>query len=460
MKKKSRWIILGLALVLIVSACSRSGVDSGGVSPTPGELLEGLAVVERVEALLLESFPVQVHLLVQGDLPDGCTTLANWSVSREGNAFSVTLPTTRPKDAMCTQALVPYEVTIPLDVAGLAAGTYAVTVNGSNGADGAGVSSATFTLAVDNVAANEQPEVPLAAEGARFVLSQVLGITDVEIVSVQPVEWPNACMGLAYPEELCAAIITPGAIVTLAVGDAIYTYHADQTGGSVRLAQAPPVALDAPVLAWQNTFQGVCGQLLLNLDRGAAGRCGSPMIAAPLRSDWVQRNLPELVSTYAPFRAETVAGTVVFTGTGALVATPVEQRMLAEFARIAAGIIEGGREGASYGLALALHREGGLAGICEDSEVTVSGEAFISSCRGATPERLAYGRLTVEELAQLYALLDSTSFFEWSDPTAIAYDGLAQELTFTGRGDVAGGEVEVQALLDLVSAIYARLVQR
>lgn len=455
MIKKSGWIILGLALTLIVSACSRRGV-----SPTPGQPLEGLAVVERVEVLLLESFPVQVHVLVQGDLPDGCTTLAEWSVSREGNAFRVTLPTARPKDAICTQALVSYEVTIPLDVAGLSAGTYTVTVNDSKGTDGAGANSATFTLVVDNVAVNEQPEVPLAAEGARFVLSQVLGITDIEIVSVQPVEWHNACMGLAQPEELCAAVITPGAIVTLAAGDAVYVYHADETGGSVRLAQAPPVALDAPVLAWQNTFQGECGQLLLSLDRGAAGRCGAPMIAAPLRSDWVQRNLPEFVATYAPFRAETVAGTVVFTGTGALVAAPVEQRMLAEFARIAAGIVEGGREGASYGRALALHREGGLAGICEDFEITVSGEVFISSCRGATPERLAYGRLTMEELTQLYALLDSTAFFEWSDPTAIAYDGLAQELAFMGRGAAAGGEGELQALLDLVSALHTRLVQR
>ena len=47
---------------------------------------------------------------------------------------------------MCTEALVPYEQAVPLDVAGLPAGVYTVTVNGV---------SDTFELAVDNVLPTE-----------------------------------------------------------------------------------------------------------------------------------------------------------------------------------------------------------------------------------------------------------------------------------------------------------------
>jgi inhibitor of cysteine peptidase len=84
---------------------------------------------------------VQVNAIAKGNLPDGCTEIDQALQQRTGNAFEVILTTRRPADAMCTMAIVPFEETIPLDVLGLPAGDYTVTVNGV---------SATFTLAVDN----------------------------------------------------------------------------------------------------------------------------------------------------------------------------------------------------------------------------------------------------------------------------------------------------------------------
>lgn len=106
-----------------------------------GAVQTGEAVVESVDVLILESFPVQIHVVVTGYLPDGCTTLDQVSTEQNGNEFVVTITTQRPADMMCTQALVPYEEVVPLDVAGLPAGQYTVTVNGV---------SASFELAVDN----------------------------------------------------------------------------------------------------------------------------------------------------------------------------------------------------------------------------------------------------------------------------------------------------------------------
>ncbi|HXF62124.1 MAG TPA: hypothetical protein VNK95_10930 [Caldilineaceae bacterium] len=116
-------------------------ITGTGASTGEGDFVVGEAMVDSIDVLTLESFPVQIHVHVVGNLPDGCTELQEPVVTQTGNTFTVDLPTIRPTDAMCTQALVPYEITVPLDVEGLAAGEYTVEVNGVTGS---------FTLETDN----------------------------------------------------------------------------------------------------------------------------------------------------------------------------------------------------------------------------------------------------------------------------------------------------------------------
>ncbi len=40
-----------------------------------GDYIYGTAVVESTEILVLESFPVQIHVVAKGYLPDGCTEI-------------------------------------------------------------------------------------------------------------------------------------------------------------------------------------------------------------------------------------------------------------------------------------------------------------------------------------------------------------------------------------------------
>jgi inhibitor of cysteine peptidase len=153
----NRTRILGFAVLVaalvVLGGCERAGgpVESPIATPTgapassPGadtEVLVGQAAVQTVDLLLLESFPVQVNAIVRGSLPDGCTTIDQVTQTREGNALTVTITTARPADKMCTQLVTPFEQNVPLEVAGLPAGTYTVDVNGT---------TSTFTLDVDNV---------------------------------------------------------------------------------------------------------------------------------------------------------------------------------------------------------------------------------------------------------------------------------------------------------------------
>ena len=100
------------------------------------------ATVEEIEVLILESFPVQIHVVATGYFPDGCTELDKITIIREDNTFNVHITSKRPADAICTQAIVPFEEVIPLDVYGLEAGVYEVDVNGVKGS---------FELTVDNI---------------------------------------------------------------------------------------------------------------------------------------------------------------------------------------------------------------------------------------------------------------------------------------------------------------------
>jgi inhibitor of cysteine peptidase len=117
------------------------GSGTEGQNNSTEEYIYGIANVESIDILTLESFPVQIHVIAKGYLPDGCTEIDEIKPEREGNNFNITITTKRPKDAICTQAIEDFEKTIPLDVQGLKAGNYTVNVNGVTGS---------FELAVDN----------------------------------------------------------------------------------------------------------------------------------------------------------------------------------------------------------------------------------------------------------------------------------------------------------------------
>lgn len=172
LKKLALRLALLLLVPIIFAACSlvnpqEEATDTPPSSETPqstdGE--RGEANVESIEVLLLESFPVQVNVIASGTLPDGCTSLNEPNPRLEGNTFVVNLTTTRLEEEVCTQAIVPFDKVIQLDVEGLSAGTYTVAVNGMTD---------TFTLDVDNVAQEEPtPDGEPTGSDAGLISGQV-----------------------------------------------------------------------------------------------------------------------------------------------------------------------------------------------------------------------------------------------------------------------------------------------
>lgn len=177
MRNILRLIVVTGALGSFLVGCTLGGGNEQTDGETPeaatttpeevGEPETGVAPVDSVDVLLLESFPVQVNVIVSGNLPDGCTRLEEPVIDFDGTTFDITLPTSRPTGVACTEALEPYDKVIPLNVTELPAGDYTVVVNDV---------SDTFTLQTDNTL-GETPtpgsEVIVPSDGSGAISGQV-----------------------------------------------------------------------------------------------------------------------------------------------------------------------------------------------------------------------------------------------------------------------------------------------
>jgi hypothetical protein len=111
------------------------------IPPPTDVVIRRQARVNKVEILILESFPVQVQVVATGGLPDGCTELDEINTVRDGNQFNISITTARPAEVMCILVAPTFEEKISLDVQGLPKGEYTVNVNGVE---------ESFELQVDN----------------------------------------------------------------------------------------------------------------------------------------------------------------------------------------------------------------------------------------------------------------------------------------------------------------------
>jgi len=106
--------------------------------------------------------------------------------------------------------------------------------------------------------ATETPEQAeqVAAEAlpaARLALADYLQTTpeQIEMQQIEDAQWPNACLGLAGPDEMCAEVITPGYLITFTYEGESYAVRTDLDGNAVRVeaaaATAPAAGDDLPL---------------------------------------------------------------------------------------------------------------------------------------------------------------------------------------------------------------------
>lgn len=308
----------------------------------------------------------------------------------------------------------------------------------------------------------EPANLPQAANEARRALAAKLDLATellVSVVGFEAVQWPDSCLGISSPDVMCAQVITPGYRVLLQAGGKQYEYHTDQNGERVVPAQsALPVgdALATPNLAWESPDEP-CQRLEIGARVTRYGECDNLTSTGPLLNERADE-LASLLAAYAPFQAETPAGTVELRGEGSQTATPAEQRAVAEWARLVLLELQSGQSSAEQGLALAWHREGGLAGFCSDLLVYVDGTVLATDCTRDPAETRSL-KLDSAQLEQLYAWLDGfQAIAEYQADPATA-DAMTEELRLNGTGSQAAGEADRQALIDFAMALFQQAMQ-
>ena len=80
------------------------------------------------------------------------------------------------------------------------------------------------------------PAASPAVEAAVSALASALNLppSQIRVVSADPHQWPDGCLGLPGEGEMCAMHVVPGYRVVLQAGGATYTYRTDQVGDEVR----------------------------------------------------------------------------------------------------------------------------------------------------------------------------------------------------------------------------------
>ena len=159
-------------------------------TPAPTQLPTKL--IDSLEVEFLESFPVQVNIIVKGQLPDSCTKVDSITQAHNKTNFLLTVNTTRDAGAVCTQVLTPYEEKVNLKVLDLPAGTYTVS--------GEGAEPRSFVLTVDNVAPTEAPPTKTPKPTAKATAEPTVPPTETPIPAPTPL--PSSLNGAVW-HDLC-----------------------------------------------------------------------------------------------------------------------------------------------------------------------------------------------------------------------------------------------------------------
>jgi hypothetical protein len=205
-------------------------------------------------------------------------------------------------------------------------------------------------------------------------------------------------------------------------------------------------------LVWEQTVEGSCSQINLSGSAVSSGPCGKSNKDTTLSPNRL-KELAYFESTYKSFSVETKSGKVTFTGSGTQQASEAEQRSVADWARLVYQEAQMGSSSSS-GLALVWHREGGIAGFCNDLSIFLTGWAQPGTCNAGQVKNLTPYRLKSADLEQLYAWMDELENFEYEQKDPAAADAMTIKMVFIGAGGAQASPDQQEQMAAFASSIY------
>lgn len=305
---------------------------------------------------------------------------------------------------------------------------------------------------ISNDPAAETPQVSptsdQAAENTRQLLARQLHIdpATITLVADEPIDWPDACLGVSLPNALCAQVVTPGHKLTFQINDQTYVIHTDRDGYHTRVATAPAPAIGETLLAWGGTFDnGECMEALIGTEGVGFGLCGGQsQLGGKFVTEARQAVLAAWVAQYAPFDAETDFGSIRLVGTGTALATPAEQQMIGRWAQTVAMEAAAGESLAGMSYQGPAEMGSPDPSKCAMLHLGAANEASVGACDGSM-RTVALSERTAAEWGQMR---DRFAPF--------VYETATETLNFAGMGSEAG-ESWQRAILAWARARHAEL---
>lgn len=275
-------------------------------------------------------------------------------------------------------------------------------------------------------------DLPPAVRAVIEVLAQTLGVeaSQITLVNVEAVDWPDACLGAVRMGVMCVQVITPGYRIVLEADGQQYEYHtnADGSGFAAVWGGAGNVSEDLQRAAREALAQ------ILGLDPATI------TVASATLVEWPDSCLGVAQSGMVCLEAITP---------GALLVLKAND-MTYEYHTNADGSVI-----LPATVALTWHREGGIAGFCDNLVIYLAGEVHASTCAG----NVTSGTLSVDELAQLQQWLRAFSpvTLDKSDAPPGSADAMTIALTLNGIGAVEAAETDQQTLTAWAQSVYVRV---
>jgi hypothetical protein len=283
----------------------------------------------------------------------------------------------------------------------------------------------------------------------------------VSVIAVTPMTWPDDCLGL--PSGLpCHASPTAGYAIQVEKEGLRYVVRTDSEGKVVRLASAPAATIRDAFLQWQDNDGKECRTALIGTEQLQYGFCGEALLAEPSEpAMWAMPGGESQAAywqrSYAPFTADTVRGSVVFSGTGTRVATAAEQRAIAEWARERWMEHWSRYVNAVYNLDLGWTERN--ASFCGGLWIYRTGLAVAWNCKGSAA--LGSGFLQGAPLQQFYDWLDSDK--RWSIGPKEEMAGLPPNTSLYFPWDDGTQNATAQdtaSMLQFLHQVYSTLTER
>ncbi len=274
-------------------------------------------------------------------------------------------------------------------------------------------------------------DIPAAQRAAIDTLSQSLGMpaSAISVVSSEAVTWPNGCLGVTRIGVMCTQFQVPGFKIILSAGGKQYEVHTNQDGTSV----APSEAMQAPGPAEAVAAK----QLATNL-------------GIPVREVKVDSSTPiEFPNSCLGVSQQGVMCAQVVTP-GYLIVLEANGRQYEYHTNQDASFILPASLGMNW------TQQGGIAGLCQNLEVYLSGEFYGLNCKGGGDGRM--GLLKASERKQLESWVDALSptAIDLSDPKGAA-DAMTRLANLNGTGSQQATDAQEHDIFAFGQGLYHNL---